>query len=174
MRNSSFRTRRSTDRRPRSALSNGRSRPMSRIVPTCLALLACLAALPAAGQQPRAEPLVDQVRTAIDTGVRFLRARERNGTWERGPYALSRPGGSTALALLALLNCGAKPDDPLIQRGLDYLRKVAPTYTYVVGLQTMVLAEAGDPRDLPRIQGNVDWLVDARVMRGGRLRGWDY
>jgi hypothetical protein len=131
--------------------------------------------VPATAQPAKSEPLVDQVRAAIDTGVRFLRQDERGrGEWERGLYAIPKPGGSTALALLALLNCGVKRDDPLIQRGLDYLRKVEPHDTYVVGLQTMVFAEAGDPKDLPRIQRNVDWLVQARVMRGGNLRGWGY
>ena len=41
---------------------------------------------------------------------------------------------------------------------LDYLRKLPPSKTYVVGLSTMVFAEARQPRDLPPIQKNVDWL----------------
>src|SRR5205814_97418 len=93
---------------------------------------------------------------------------------ETGLYAIPKPGGSTALALLALLNCGVKPDDPLIQRGLEYLRKVEPHDVYVVGLQTMVFTEAGDPKDLTRIQRNVDWLIQAQVMARGALRGWGY
>src|SRR5437879_78207 len=126
---------------------------MSRTAPPLLTLLVLLAALPAAGQQPRAEPLVDQVRTAIDTGVRFLRGAERGrGQWEHGLGVNAPRGGSTALALLALLNCGVKPDDPLVRSGLAYLRDVGPEDTYVVGLQTMVFAEAGDAGDLPRIQ----------------------
>src|SRR5438876_696579 len=119
---------------------------MSRIVPASLVLLTSLAVLPAvvpaAGQPAKTEPLVDQVRTAIDNGVRYLKKEERGrGEWETGLYAIPKPGGSTALALLALLNCGVKPDDPLIQRGLEYLRKVEPHDVYVVGLQTMVFAE---------------------------------
>src|SRR5262249_23515060 len=102
---------------------------MPRAVPACLALTAVLAALLAAARAPRRslaadppskaeEPLVEQVRSAIDTGVRFLRKEERGqGNWERGFIASNKPGGFTALALLALLNCGVKADDPIIQRG---------------------------------------------------------
>ncbi|MBX7103650.1 MAG: DUF4159 domain-containing protein [Gemmataceae bacterium] len=119
------------------------------------------------------EPLVDRVRTAIDRGVRFLRRQEKGqGHWEKS--IAEKPGGVTALALLALLNSGVPVDDPMIQRGLKYLRTVEPRFTYVVGLQTMVFVEANDPRDKQRIQTNVDWLIGARVMQAGNLLGWGY
>src|SRR4051794_37215142 len=99
---------------------------MSRRIPVCLALVVGLAALaaPLPAADPKPEPLVEQVRAAIDNGVRFLRSEERGrGNWEgslsQAGIAASRPGGASALALLALLNCGVKPDDPVIQRGLD-------------------------------------------------------
>src|SRR5262249_54898684 len=76
--------------------------------------------------------------------------------------------------LLALLNAGVKPADPVIKRGLEYLRTVQPQYTYVVSLQTMVYAEAGYNEDKERIQNNVNWLIRARVMDGTRCRGWTY
>lgn len=120
------------------------------------------------------EPLVDRVRTAIDRGVRYLRVQERGqGKWE-GDGLVDKPGGITALAMLALLNSGIPADDPMIRRGLTYLRTVEPRFTYVVGLQTMVFAEVRDPRDRPAIQRNVDWLVEARVMRNGEMLGWTY
>ena len=63
----------------------------------------------------------------------------------------------------------SSPDDPTsIQRGLHYLRSIEPRQTYVVGLQTMVFAEAGRTEDRERIQRNVDWLLAARVMRRRR------
>src|SRR5205085_2787417 len=37
-----------------------------------------------------------------------------------------------------------------------------------------VFVEAGDPKDLPRIQRNVDWLIRTRVIRDGKLIGWSY
>src|SRR5205823_12172842 len=99
-------------------------------------------------------------RVAIRRGVQFLRDQQTPaGNWEiDGIIAASRPGGETALVLLALLNAGVKPDDPAVDRGLKFLRTVAPHDTYVVGLQTMVFAAAGKPADLVLIQRNVDWL----------------
>lgn len=148
----------------------------------CLA--AIVAVIPVVGQPPApslpkppppGKDLVEQVRLAIKGGVRYLRKEERgSGHWEYDGLSPSKPGGTTALALLALLNCGEKPDDPVVQRGLDWLRKVEPSQTYVVGLQTMVFAEVGDPKDLPLIQRNVNWLIDARVFRNEKLHGWGY
>jgi hypothetical protein len=97
------------------------------------------------------------------------------GHWEvDGFQSQARHGGWTSLAILALLNSGVKPDDPVIARGLAWLRDVQPTYTYVVGLQTMVFVAAGQKEDRERIQRNVDWLIDARVMDGPDLKGWWY
>lgn len=120
--------------------------------------------------------LVDRVRRAIDRGIQYLRDQEdHNGHWELdGAPATSRPGGESALVMLALLNAGVKPDDLIIERGLKYLRQIGPRDTYVVGLQTMVFAAAGKAVDFPLIQNNVRWLIDARVMDGKNLHGWTY
>jgi hypothetical protein len=146
------------------------------------ALAFALGAVPVSeAQRPKAkgkvrEALVDQVRPAIRRGVQFLRDQEAGrGDWELdGVIRLSRPGGETALALLALLNSGVTPDDPVIGRGLKYLRGIAPRDTYVVGLQTMVFAAAGKAVDREKIQRNVDWLVRARVRQGNATHGWGY
>src|SRR5437868_7322490 len=116
---------------------------MSRIVPVCVAAALAAVVLPAVGQPPaqpvssgNTEPLVDRVRMALDKGLDFLRRQERGrGHWENDIIGFARPGGTTALTMLALLNCGLKPDDPVVQRGLEYLRKFEAVNTYVVGLQ---------------------------------------
>src|SRR5262245_26120618 len=116
---------------------------MSRLVFAVLILFPTIATA-----QPKQEPLVEQVRAAIDRGVRYLRRVEKgNGHWESDQLAMIYPGGQSTLAMLALLNSGVPPTDPIILRGLEYLRSVEPRHVYVVGLQTMVFAEAGDPRD---------------------------
>ncbi|GIW80460.1 MAG: hypothetical protein KatS3mg105_2267 [Gemmatales bacterium] len=135
-------------------------------------LMAALAVLSLSTTANADEPLVEQVKQAIDRGVQYLRDQEDNrGHWELDAISARHPGGETALALLALLNCGVKPDEPIIQRGLKYLRGVEPRSTYVVGLQTMVYAAAGLEVDRERIQKNVDWLLAARL---GDDSGWTY
>ena len=76
--------------------------------------------------------------------------------------------------LLALLNAGVPPEDKMVKKGLEYLRKLDSDKTYVRALQTMVFAEAGQKEDSERIQQNVDWLLKARIKNGGDLMGWTY
>ncbi|HEV3263852.1 MAG TPA: prenyltransferase/squalene oxidase repeat-containing protein, partial [Gemmataceae bacterium] len=136
----------------------------------------CLAWAVPAQARPREEPLVEKVQKAINSGVGFLRDQQRqNGDWEVNADSQTWHGGWTSLAMLALLNCGIKPHDPMIQRGLKWLRGVEAKDTYVVGLQTMVFAAAGETKDLGRIQRNVDWLIEAAVRDGGGdIKGWSY
>ncbi len=131
---------------------------------------------PARADDPPADELVERVKKAIDLGVDYLRRQQNNaGDWENiEPNSRQYPGGWTSLALLALLNSGVPPEDPIIQRGLKSLRTIESNRTYVVGLQTMVFAQAGQAVDKERIQRNVDWLIAARSMNGGKLQGWGY
>ena len=142
------------------------------------ALLPC-GLLPVQAQPPeqvRKEPLVEQVRRAIENGVKFLRDQQRQGgKWDDGQTGLLDPGGVSCLAALALLNAGVPRDDPAITRALQYIRGLSDPTTYARSLQTLVFAEAGFVEDTQRIQQNIDHLLKIRV-RGadGLLRGWDY
>jgi soluble lytic murein transglycosylase-like protein len=84
-----------------------------------------------------------QVRESIERGVRYLRDRQdkRTGSWsEQTGFP---EGGISALCTLALLNSGISPDDPLMVRALDYVRKPkGDRRTYSVALETMVLCAA--------------------------------
>ncbi|MBL8796606.1 MAG: DUF4159 domain-containing protein [Planctomycetia bacterium] len=130
--------------------------------------------------QPGKEELVEQVRKAIEDGKKFLRQQQvvvgdGTGHWEVDVNSAGHGGGWTCLTMLALLNAGEKPEAEVVKRGLKYLREQGtPRKTYAVALQTMVFAEAGDPQDKARIQKNVDWLVESRVLKGGQLIGWGY
>jgi hypothetical protein len=139
-------------------------------------VVALRAPLPVRAAEKPKEPLVQQVRKAIDAGVRYLRDQEKgNGNWEAVDKAsVAMPGGWTSLAMLALLNAGVNPEDPIIERGLNYLRRFEPQHTYVVSLQTMVFAETARNEDRQRIQQNVDWLLKSMVKEGGKCKGWSY
>src|SRR5439155_7221968 len=80
-----------------------------------------------------------------------------------------RPGGVTALAVVALLNAGVPPDDPLIQRCLKYLRALEPAQSYTVGLQTMAFCLAGQKQDRQLIRRNLNWIARTHVEGG-----WGY
>jgi hypothetical protein len=145
------------------------------------------AVLPPPPPPPRAEEeLVEKVRRAIDDGVRFLKNQQskKEGNWESVVLRLvEMEGGVTALATLALLNCGLKVDDPAVRKALDYLETIQPNKTYVVGLQTMVFTETRLKKYQPLIQRNADWLISHGIgwrvdqqmrVTGGQLKGWSY
>jgi hypothetical protein len=129
----------------------------------------------AQGVPRKQEPLVEQVKRAIDKGIRYLRQSQRpDGSWEIDVTAAGMRGGWTCLALLALLNSGVPADDPTVAQGLGWLRLQRPGMTYVRALQAMVFAEAGLKGDRERVKENIDWLIQARIMRGNELQGWSY
>src|SRR5258708_691424 len=121
-------------------------------------LLICMGriASPLLAAEPQGEDLADRVRVSIEQGVKFLRDTEAGrGHWgDMTP--VGHTGGWTSLALLAMLNAGVPPEEAIIQRGLKSLRGVEPTWNYVVSLQTLVYAMAGQNEDRERIQRNVD------------------
>jgi hypothetical protein len=133
-------------------------------------LFALAAAAPVAAEE---EPLVNRVKAAIDNGVRYMREQEN----QRGEFetvtdvrlSKGRPGGVTALAVVALLNAGVPPDDPIIQRCLKYLRGLEPSQSYTVGLATMAFCLAGQKQDRQLIRRNLTWIANTHV-KGG----WGY
>lgn len=144
---------------------------MTRFVSTILfvAVSSPLVAQPPATQ----EPLVAQVKNAIDRGVHFLRQKQRNdGSWEISVPVME--GGQTTLAILALLNSGVSPKDPAVQGGLKYIRQLESNKTYIRALQAMALAEANLPEDRQLLRDHAKWLIQAHIMNGNKLLGWDY
>ncbi len=114
-----------------------------------------------------------ELREAIADGTEFLKSRqdEASGTWKEWKHM---PGGVTALATLALLESGTPADDPAVRKSLEHLRGLWPDTTYVVSLQTMVLAGAGAKKDRERIQHNVQWLEERQLNKGDRAGAWGY
>ena len=120
----------------------------------------------------RAEITAEQVRNSIDMGVKFLKSQQHaNGAWID---FIQQRGGVTALCTLALLNSGVEPSDESIQRALHILRRIEPEHTYVVSLQTMILARAEPERDLMQIRHNVQWLENTQIRKGWYSGAWSY
>lgn len=146
------------------------------------AIPAPVAAQPGPGPAPpkpggQEAELVQKVKDSIERGVKYLKKQQKkDGDWEGivlGDIA-GLKGGVTSLATLALLNAGLKPDDPSVALALEYLRKIKPEKTYVVALQTMVFAEARQPKDVPQIAENAEWLRKTAIYRNNKLDGWSY
>ena len=117
------------------------------------------------------------IRWAIDRGVQYLRKSQLpNGSWEhQGTQQGNIAGagaGATALAALALLECGAKPDDPAIQKATKFLRTASTDlqFTYSIALSIMFFDRLGEAEDVPRIE-----VLTVRLLAGQSANGtWSY
>ena len=119
------------------------------------------------------------MRAAREKAIAYLKAQQKHQggdrfNWENDTLNLLQPGGTSALAVLALLESGLKADDEVVARGLKYLRTVEPKHTYVVSLQTQAYCRANQKEDAERIRKNVKWLEEAAVRNRGQLEGWTY
>lgn len=164
-------------RLPLFAVSLTRPNVIARLTFGLVAVLAVPASAPAAPPADEQEA-VAKVNRAIDRGVGFLKKSFDPKTGWEG-FWLNQfgdmNGGVTALGALALLNCGEKPTDEKVAAALRLLRNLPPKKTYVVALVTIVFAEARQKEDLPRIQRNVDWLIETAIRdRTKKLLGWSY
>ncbi len=113
-----------------------------------------------------------EVAEARQRAVAYLIKREDDG--KISEYG-GQEGGITALATLALLQSGVKPDDRRVSKLLDKVRDVNAKTTYVVSLQTLVLCAAEPNKDLVEfIRRNVEWLEKAQLRTGPRSGAWSY
>jgi RNA polymerase sigma factor (sigma-70 family) len=125
-------------------------------------------------EKPIADALAEKVLEAQKKGIAFLKGQQNDGKWDNDTLNPLQPGGSSALALLALLDSGVKVNDECVASGLKYLRDVKPQHTYVVGLQTQVFCKANQKEDAERIKRNVEWLEKAAAWKDDQLLGWSY
>ena len=137
-----------------------------------VAILTVAVATSVAVRPAAADIDAEQVRSAIDRAVTYLK-REQNprGFWQE---YIGYPGGLSALCTLALLNAGVPPEDEHIQAALEALRTIRPSYTYSTALQTMVFCAAEPQNDLALIRRNVLWLEENQVKTGFFAGGWAY
>ena len=109
----------------------------------------------------------DEVQRAVDRGVEGLkRMQNTDGRWPHEQI------GATALAGLALLECGVGADDKAIQRAAEAVRRASVTerHTYSISLTILLLDRLGDPADIPLIES-----LTVRLLAGqGSDGGWTY
>jgi hypothetical protein len=135
-------------------------------------IVAVVAPRPVLAQQPAGEVDAQQVLSAIDRGVAYLkREQSQRGRWSD---MTGYEGGITALCTLALLNSGVDAGDPAVRKAVGYLRGLELDKTYTVSLQTMVFCAAEPKRDWILIGRNVRWLEANQIKEGPRKGSWSY
>jgi hypothetical protein len=112
-----------------------------------------------------------QVNEAIDKGVAYLKkTQQKDGTWPR-QEAWQRVG-ATALAGLALIECGEDPNSDAVRGAARAVREAVPTlrHTYSLSLAILFLDRLGDPDDGAQIES-----MAVRLLAGqSRVGGWVY
>jgi len=113
----------------------------------------------------------DKVKQSIDAGVAALKAKQKdNGFWIYGSDNSPSHNsiGATALAGLALLECGVPADDEAIQRAAQAARisSIDLTHTYSLSLCILFLDRLGDKEDDPFIKKMTTRLVAGQQRDG--------
>lgn len=104
-----------------------------------------------------------QVQRAIRTGVRAIRAAQvEAGRW---PFR-SQSGGTTCLAVLALVQAGEPLDSIAVSAGLKRIRNLPNEQVYTTALKTMVLAKTDPKRYRSEISAAADFLIRAQNRSG--------
>jgi hypothetical protein len=119
------------------------------------------------------------VKQAVDRGVAYLEGLQQpDGAWAFGDFTNTQDAagpkvGATALAGLALLECGVPADDPHVRKAADVVRGAAPalTMTYAVSLSILFLDRLGDPADEVLIDSLAVRLLAGQSPSSG---GWTY
>lgn len=99
----------------------------------------------------------------------ILSQRNAAGHWETNEERNARYwAGDSALAILALLHAGQEPRSEDMDRSLEWLaaQELHSTYTYSLRAQALSLVPGRKFR--PRLQKDLEWLVEAIAPRG-----WD-
>jgi len=112
----------------------------------------------------------DALRKAVERGVHYLKQNQADdGLWTR---PASGTIGASALAGLALLECGVKAEDAAIRKLAPALREgsLSLTDTYSISLCIMFFDRLGDQGDVPLIESLTVRLLAGQSADGG----WTY
>lgn len=130
----------------------------------CLLIATALTLLLALSGVVRAAGVTgDEVNRATRSGVRAIRAAQvEPGRWPDRNQA----GGTTCLAVLALVQAGERLDSTAVSAGLKRIRQLPNKEVYTTALKVMVLAKTDPKRYRSEISAAADFLIKAQNRSG--------
>jgi len=111
----------------------------------------------------------DEVAAARERGIKFIKQKQKgDGSWEFASHDV----GITALCTIALIENGVPLNDPIVQKGYEYVKKHSANLknTYDLSLVIVLLSRFGDRRDKPQIKSYAARLIAGQMDSGG----WQY
>jgi hypothetical protein len=103
-----------------------------------------------------------RVNEAVEKGIAWLRQQQNEDGSFRGHHAGSYAEGVTALALLALLKSSVSADDPVVRKGIEYLRYREFRHTYSTGVLLLLLDALGRKEYDDWAGKAAEWLIEKR------------
>lgn len=113
-----------------------------------------------------------EIDAAIQKGIAWVKQHLQQGGPHRHGGHDNRATAESALAGLALLECGVAPNNPVLTNVTAEVREAsfAETQTYHLALYILYLDRLGDPADVPLIQ-----MLAVRLLAGQNAQGgWTY
>ncbi len=128
-----------------------------------------------------------QVDAAIKKGVDALyKSQNANGTWDEhqakkfeeidNSFDGTQWGGTTAMAVYALLACGENPNDPRLAKAIQFLHTQPINGTYAVSLKCLVWHQLPDTPEVRKSMSR-DFRILMQTVNTKRKKGspvWDY
>jgi len=106
-----------------------------------------------------------RIDAAIRKGADYLLSQITEDGTVKGEYPANfrRPlrGGQTAIVAYALLSAGVSPQEPKLRSALNWLMEADLKATYTVSLRACALAAMNDPKVMPLLRKDVQWLINA-------------
>jgi len=149
--------------------------PRRRLSVFALGLGAACVAMASPSLLVAAEPLrPGEIQKAVEKARDFLLRQQKGDGWWEAMHSADKRVGATGLVLLALANAGLDETEPVVRKGLAWLRTQVPDDTYAVSLQTMALAMLSPEADAAILARNVAWLENGQVRSGPGSGSWSY
>ena len=117
----------------------------------------------------------EDVDRVMEEAKRYLWGQQTgSGLWPRHHHNLPG-GGTTALAMFALLEAGESHNDPRMSKGLEALLGLKTNNVYVIATRVMALSQiVASHKDSPcrgQLEKDLKWLTGSALRQGG---AWGY
>jgi len=137
----------------------------------CMALCLALSAAAPAGPRTWRDIADTDVDRSMAEIKRYLYGQQtKQGSFRHYWYGIPS-GGTTAIALFALLEAGEPPSDPRVERGLEALVKLKTNNLYVIATRVMVLSRlARNAKYRKQLDKDMAYLTRTALRHGA----WGY
>lgn len=127
----------------------------------------------------------DPIQQAIEKGVAYLYATQKDGSWEVAPKRVGTDhawrtfqgdvwGGNTAMAVYALLSAGEKPTDPRLAKAIEFLKRSDQVGVYNLGVRCVVWSKLPQTQEIKQLLKRDSGMLMNGMKTSGPALGFYY